>query len=105
MIERATPAADLNPRIHPKLNELIMQCVEVNPERRPDSMSIVADKLNLILGILRAHRKDDSGNPISVRPSGPHRQPLRAVGGVGGVGEAGAGDAGQVGDTGTAEAV
>ena len=31
-----------------------MQCVEVDPEKRPESMDTVADRLNLILGILRA---------------------------------------------------
>jgi eukaryotic-like serine/threonine-protein kinase len=62
LIERATPAIELNPRIHPKLNDLIMQCVEVDPEKRPASMAFVADKLNLILGILRAGRsKSESG--------------------------------------------
>lgn len=54
MIEKATPAIELNPRIHPRLNELIMQCIEVDPEKRPESMHAVADRLNLILGILRA---------------------------------------------------
>jgi eukaryotic-like serine/threonine-protein kinase len=54
MIEKAAPAIELNPRIHPRLNELIMQCIEVDPEKRPESMHAVADRLNLILGIIRA---------------------------------------------------
>jgi serine/threonine protein kinase len=54
LIERPAPAMELNPRIHPKLNELIMHCVEVDPEKRPESMHRVADRLNLIHGILRA---------------------------------------------------
>lgn len=58
MIEKPTPANELNPRIHPRLNELIMQCVEVDPEKRPDSMHNVAEKLNFILGILRAKGGD-----------------------------------------------
>jgi hypothetical protein len=49
---------ELNHRIHPRLNELIMQCVEVDPEKRPESMHVVAEKLNLILGILRAKGPD-----------------------------------------------
>lgn len=62
LIERAKPAIELNPRIHPKLNDLIMQCVEVDPEKRPATMDYVAQKLNLILGILRAGRaKGESG--------------------------------------------
>jgi eukaryotic-like serine/threonine-protein kinase len=54
LIEKPIPAMELNPKIHTRLNELIMQCVEVNPEKRPGTMGVVADRLNLILGILRA---------------------------------------------------
>ncbi len=57
LIEKPKPAVELNPRIHPKLNELIMQCVEIDPDRRPADMKLVADRLNLILGILRAKRE------------------------------------------------
>lgn len=54
MIPKPTPASDVNPRIDAKLNELVMQCVEINPDKRPDSMEWVSDRLNLISGILRA---------------------------------------------------
>ncbi len=54
LIEKPTPAIELNPKIHPKLNELIMQCVEVRPEDRPPDMGYVRERLNLVLGILRA---------------------------------------------------
>ncbi len=64
MIEKPRPAIELNPRIHPRLNELIMQCVEIDPEKRPESMYAVADRLNLILGILRASRNHESGAPL-----------------------------------------
>jgi serine/threonine protein kinase len=59
MIEKAAPASELNPRIHPRLNELIMHCIEVDPEKRPESMHAVADRLNLILGIIRAKGGDE----------------------------------------------
>ena len=64
LIEKPTPAVEHNPRIDPKLNELIMHMVEVDPERRPESMEYVADRLNLILGIVRAkaERKKVSAN-------------------------------------------
>jgi hypothetical protein len=45
---------EINPRIHPKLSDLIMQCVEVDANDRPPDMKWVADRLNLIEGILRA---------------------------------------------------
>jgi len=54
MLERPTPPIELNPKIHPKLSELIMDCVEVQPNDRPETMVLVSERLNLILGILRA---------------------------------------------------
>jgi eukaryotic-like serine/threonine-protein kinase len=63
LIQKPTPAIELNRKIHPKLNDLIMHCVEVNPDKRPDNMAIVADRLNLILGILRA--RSSEGQPAA----------------------------------------
>mgnify|MGYP002713222184 CR=1 FL=1 len=59
LIAKPKPASELNPRVPTKLNELVMHCVEVEPENRPASMHEVADRLNLILGMLRAK----SGSP------------------------------------------
>ncbi|MEA5557624.1 serine/threonine-protein kinase [Nodularia spumigena] len=57
-IQKPKPTIELNPRIHPKLSELIMACVEVDADKRPESMALVADRLSLILGILRARAED-----------------------------------------------
>jgi serine/threonine-protein kinase len=54
LIEKATPVSDINPLVPSRLNDIIMQCVEVEIDRRPESMHAVADKLDLILGMLRA---------------------------------------------------
>ncbi|MFG0304910.1 MAG: serine/threonine-protein kinase [Phycisphaerales bacterium JB040] len=54
LIEEATPAIELNPEIHPKLNTLIMECVRVPVDQRPKSMHDIAGQLDLIYGILRA---------------------------------------------------
>ena len=54
LIAKPTPAIELNPRVPIKLNDLIMECVEVEEEKRPASMNEVIGRLNLILGILRA---------------------------------------------------
>jgi serine/threonine-protein kinase len=54
LIAKPKAVRELNQRVHPKLDELIMHCVEVEPEKRPASMHEVADRLNLILAILRA---------------------------------------------------
>lgn len=53
-IEKPTPLADLNPRVPEKLAGLIMQCVEVKPEKRPSSMEIVAVTLDEVLGEIQA---------------------------------------------------
>lgn len=57
MIERPRPVVELNPKVHPKLSDLVMQCVEPSPDKRPPDMHFVADRLNLILGIVRAERE------------------------------------------------
>lgn len=54
LIAKATPAININPRIPIRLNDLIMQCVEIDPARRPASMHEVADRLNLIYAMLQA---------------------------------------------------
>ena len=54
LIEDATPAIELNPEIHPKLNALIMECVRVPVDQRPKSMHDIAGQLDLIYGILKA---------------------------------------------------
>ncbi len=54
LIEKATPVIEINPLIPPRLNDLIMQCVAVELDQRPESMHAVADKLDMVLGILRA---------------------------------------------------
>ena len=60
-IEKPRPAIEINKRINPRLSDLIMQCVEVDPDKRPENMGVVADRLNLIAGILRA--KSEGFNP------------------------------------------
>ena len=54
LIEKPRPVIDLNPQVHPRLNQIIMQCVEIDPANRPANMKIVADQLDLIKAILAA---------------------------------------------------
>lgn len=61
LIEKPKPVQDLNPRVDKRLSDLIMQCVEVDPDKRPATMGMVAEKLNLILGLLRARAGNSSG--------------------------------------------
>lgn len=47
-IEKPTPIRELRKGIPPRLEELIMSCVEVDPDKRPADMALVADRLDLI---------------------------------------------------------
>ena len=62
LIEQATRPAQVNPRVHRLFDELVMECVEVDADKRPESMLAVAEKLNLIHGVLRAERERASSN-------------------------------------------
>ena len=53
-IEKPKPVRELNPRCPEMLSDLIMACVQVDPEARPSDMNDVADRLTLILGKLKA---------------------------------------------------
>ncbi|MBS0188306.1 MAG: serine/threonine protein kinase [Planctomycetes bacterium] len=56
LIEKPAPAIALNPRIPPMLSELIMNCLEIDPEKRPADMKLVSNRLNLIRAKLIAMR-------------------------------------------------
>lgn len=90
MMDRPVPVAELNPRTHPKLAELIMRCCEIRPEDRPESMAAVSDQLELILGILRARTNQSreeggSGSVDFVRsPEHASAATSRGSGGPGG---------------------
>jgi serine/threonine-protein kinase len=99
---------ELNPRVPEMLDQLVMECVEVDPEDRPH-MELVADRLNLIRGKLEAEEilrktgqmtrveapgtggsRDGSKGGSKVSPLAPApRPPARddGPGRVGGIGE------------------
>lgn len=54
LITKAMPVKEINPQVPDRLNDLVMQCIETDPDNRIEDMDIVANKLDLILGILRA---------------------------------------------------
>lgn len=62
MVPKATPVVELDPRCHPKLSELIMQCVQTESSDRPQSMGEVRDRLELILGMIRAKQQQAAKN-------------------------------------------
>ena len=57
LIEKAKPVQELNKDVNQRLCDLVMECVEPDAERRPRDMRVVADRLSLILGILRAQEE------------------------------------------------
>lgn len=63
LLARPKPPVLMNPRVPEMLNDVIMQCVEVDPDDRP-TMDVVTDKLNLIRSRLLAEQ--------SLRKSGQH---------------------------------
>ncbi|MDX2131924.1 MAG: serine/threonine-protein kinase [Planctomycetota bacterium] len=84
LIPRAPAASSLNSAIPARLNELIMHCVEVNPDDRPQSMSYVKDKLELILGQLR-YRNEQSDAAARANSASSAGLPVTRGGSAGGV--------------------
>lgn len=59
LIEKPRPAREINPHIDERLDELVMRCVTVDPDARPE-MRGVCDRLELILGVLRSRAESDA---------------------------------------------
>ncbi len=54
-IPKPTPIQELNPRVPPLLTDLVNYCIEVDPDDRPGSMSMVIERLELVLAELGAN--------------------------------------------------
>ena len=65
LIEAPTPAKEINARIPDRLNDLIMQCVLIDPADRPENMMAVSDRLDLILGILNAESERAGSDSVA----------------------------------------
>jgi serine/threonine-protein kinase len=85
LIPKPKPAIELNNRIPLKLNELIMQCVEVDAGDRPANMSYVIERLELVLGMLRAKNEGSGANqqPVSNNSASTAGMIFNAASGVG----------------------
>lgn len=53
-VAAAVPPIEKNPAIHPLLSKQIMDCVKLDPAERPESMAVVANRLELIGDVLEA---------------------------------------------------
>ncbi len=51
-VELAVPPHERNPRIHKLLSKQIMDCIQPNPFNRPESMTVVVNRLELIQDVL-----------------------------------------------------
>jgi len=96
LIERPKRTVELNPRVPELFDKLVMECVEIDPAKRPASMTEVAERLNLIRGKLiaesqlrksgqhpRVHPDDDPGRsngPVAgARPEDGSPSSLRSL--------------------------
>ncbi|MDG2423334.1 MAG: serine/threonine-protein kinase [Phycisphaerales bacterium] len=51
-IKLPVPPHEQNPRIHPLLSQQVMDCIQLDPAERPESMDIVANRLEMIKQVL-----------------------------------------------------
>jgi hypothetical protein len=51
-VELPTPPHERNPRIHSLLSKQIMDCVQPDVQNRPESMTVVVNRLELIQDVL-----------------------------------------------------
>lgn len=52
-VELPVPPHEREPSIHPLLSKQIMDCIQVRPDDRPDSMELVSNRLELLVEVLR----------------------------------------------------
>lgn len=45
-IEKAKPVSQVNARVPDEISRIVMECVEINPDERPQTMKAVADRLD-----------------------------------------------------------
>ncbi|HRQ76742.1 MAG TPA: serine/threonine-protein kinase [Phycisphaerales bacterium] len=54
MVKPPVPPHEKDPRIHPLLSKQILDCVQLHPDDRPESMEVVVNRLELISDLLAA---------------------------------------------------
>ena len=60
MVEPPVPPHERNARIHPALSQVVLDCVDTDPSKRPANMEAVIAKLDAIAEMLRAPAKTGS---------------------------------------------
>jgi serine/threonine-protein kinase len=83
LLQRPKKPSEINPRVPELMDQLIMQCVEVDPDKRP-TMEQVHDKINFVRSkLLAEHRLRKSGMLPKVDPSSGSRAGLNLNNGTG----------------------
>jgi serine/threonine-protein kinase len=72
LMQKATPTIELNARVPELLDRLIMDCVEVEPAKRPATMREVTERLNLIRSKLAAESELRRSGLLPRPDSGSH---------------------------------
>ncbi len=64
-VEAPIPPHVKNPRIHPLLSKQILDCVQLHPDDRPESMEFVATRLELIADLLETPQKNGTQSVVN----------------------------------------
>jgi serine/threonine protein kinase len=64
-VEPPVPPHEKNPAIHPLLSRQILDCVKIDPDDRPESMEVVANRLELIADLLEKPADEDLGKILA----------------------------------------
>jgi len=67
MIEAPVAPHEKNPRIHPLLSKLILDCVEIELDRRPPTMHDVLERLGLVADVLNVPETEEQPTPDDSR--------------------------------------
>jgi serine/threonine protein kinase len=69
MVEPPVPPIEKLPDIHPLLSKQIMDCVHIHPDLRPDSMELVANRLELIGDLLETPPNSSGPGSAAKKPA------------------------------------
>lgn len=66
----AKPPREVNPVVTPALSQLVMYCLEFEPTKRPDSMEVVIDRLQVAIAQIKRSEAMGNGLPTP-QPTSP----------------------------------
>ncbi len=80
MLEMPVPPHEKKSSIHPLLSKQILDCVQIRPEDRPESMELVVNRLELIMDVLNdpKHSKTAIRSAASSESSAPPADPRQS---------------------------